>query len=307
MSEAAPPGDGLWYVRRNAAVRGPFPAAQIGRYLLLGRIRETDELSQDQVSWRPLSELPELIPEAVRNGADPETLDRLRRREDERGGTDRRADEGPVPAAIRERRSGKDRRAPEAAKAIARQAAKSRLIQEGRRRHENYRPLWIGTVLALVLIFTLGVWLVPAPDDDVPDCEAPPRPQVNWNNCRLEDLSAVRQDLSGAKVRNAKLRQANLFGARLTEADLAYSDLVKANLSYANLRGATLKGTNLLGADLAYADLSDADLSYADLSSAVLGGAALSGTQLDNAVWIDGSLCAPGSVGQCLPMAVQSR
>jgi hypothetical protein len=304
MSEEAPPG--LWYVRRKGAVRGPFPAAQIKRYVLLGRVSESDEMSEDQVSWRPLFELPELIPEAIRHSADRKTLEVLRRREDERSGTDRRSDDGPLPAAIRERRSGKDRRAPETATAIARQAAKSRLIQQGRRRREDYRPLWMGTVLALVLIFTLGFWLVPAPDEDGPDCEAPPRPQVNWSNCRLEDLNAARQDLTGAKVRNAKLRQANLLGARLAGVDLAYSDVVKANLSYANLHGATLKGANLLGADLAYADLSDADLSYANLTGAVLGGAVLSGTQLDNAVWVDGSLCARGSVGQCVP-AVDGR
>ena len=299
--------DKLWYVRRGGEVRGPFPAQQISRYALLGRIRASDELSQDQISWRALSELPGLMPEAMQPGADPEALERLRRREDERSGRDRRAGEGTIPPAIRERRSGKERRAPEEAKTVARREAKSRLIQAGRQRRENYRLLWLGTAFSLVVILMLGVWLVPPPDEDVPRCDDQPHPQVNWSNCRLEDLQASRQDLSGAKVRNAKLRQANLFGARLVGADLAYTDLVKANLGYANLRRATLKGANLLGADLAYADLSGADLSYADLSGATLGGAVMSEAQFDNAVWVDGRICAPGSLGQCMPMARVSR
>ena len=75
----------LWYVRRNRQVKGPFPSAQVSRFVLLGRIRETDELSSDQKVWVPLPGLPELIPQAVRDGAGEEVLKSLRRGEDERG------------------------------------------------------------------------------------------------------------------------------------------------------------------------------------------------------------------------------
>jgi len=291
----------LWFIRRDRRVKGPFPAAQVTRYVLLGRLRETDELSQDQVSWRPLSQFRELMPRTTTSGgADEEPLARLKRREDERSGVDRRAGEGPLPAGIAERRTHRDRRTPEAAEAVARRANRTRLLRASLGRLESYRLRWVGTGVALLIILVLGLWLVPPPVQDTPRCDAPPAPAVNWDNCRLEDLTVRRADLSGARVRNAKLRQANLLGARLVGADLAYTDLVKANLSYADLSDASLKGTNLLGADLAYANLRNADLSFADLTTAVLGGAELSGAQLDNAVWIDGRICQRGSIGRCV-------
>ena len=42
-----------------------------------------------------------------------------------------------------------------------------------------------------------------------------------------------------------------------------------------------------------------ADLSYADLRGAMLLGIQLSQARLDSAIWIDGRLCGPGSVGEC--------
>lgn len=300
MSKVAGSPNTRWFIRRDSRVKGPFPAAQVTRYVLLGRLRETDELSQDQISWRPLSQLPELVPRVAAEGADEGTLARLRRREDERSGLDRRAGEGPVPAGRAERRARRDRRTPEAPEAVARRARRTRLLEASLGRLESYRLRWVGTVVALLVILTLGLWHVPPPVQDAPRCDAPPAPAVNWDNCRLEDLTVRRADLSGARVRNAKLRQANLLGAKLVGADLAYTDLVKANLSYADLSGANLKGTNLLGADLAYANLRNADLSFADLTTAVLGGAELSGAQLDNAVWIDGRICQRGSIGRCV-------
>ncbi len=290
----------LWYVRRKGQVKGPFPAAQVSRFVLLGRIRDTDELSSDQKIWAPLPQVPELIPQAVRDGAGQDVLTSLRCREDERGLHQRRSRSQTPGAVAADERTGKDRRAPEDAETLSLREAKSRLLAEKRSRRDNYLPRVAGTALALVLILGLALMLVPAPDEDAPACDAPPGPAVNWSNCRMEDLSVTRKDLSGARITNAKLRQANLFGSKLTGADLAYTDLVKANLSYADLNGANLKGTNLTGADLAYANLSGADLSFADLSQAVLGGAVLNGAQLSSAVWLDGRICVPGSVGQCL-------
>lgn len=300
MSKVGGSPNKLWFIRRDGLVKGPFPTAQVSRYVLLGRLRGADELSPDQVSWRPLSELSELIPRATTSGADEEALARLKGREDERSGLDRRAGAGPVPAGIAERRARRDRRTPEAPEVVARRARRMHLLRASLGRLESYRLRWVGTGVVLLVILGLGLWHAPPPVQDVPRCDAPPAPGVNWDNCRLEDLTVRLADLSGARVRNAKLRQANLLGAKLIGADLAYTDLVKANLSYADLSDASLKGTNLLGADLAYANLRNADLSFADLSTAVLGGAELSGAQLDNAVWIDGRICQRGSIGRCV-------
>ena len=35
-----------WFTRREGVIRGPFPAGEITRYILLGRIRLDDELSR---------------------------------------------------------------------------------------------------------------------------------------------------------------------------------------------------------------------------------------------------------------------
>ena len=66
-------------------------------------------------------------------------------------------------------------------------------------------------------------------------------------------------------------------------------DLYAADLSGANLSGADLSGANLAGADLTAAKLVDANLAGANLDSARLAGA----------LWLDGSTCAPGSIGAC--------
>lgn len=54
-----------WYVRRDGAVRGPFLDKYVGRYILLGRIRLNDELSQDTKSWQPVMNFPQLFPEEL--------------------------------------------------------------------------------------------------------------------------------------------------------------------------------------------------------------------------------------------------
>ena len=55
-----------WYTRRQGVVRGPFPAERITTYLLLGRIRMDDELSQDRMVWSPAEQLTSLLPAELR-------------------------------------------------------------------------------------------------------------------------------------------------------------------------------------------------------------------------------------------------
>ena len=54
-----------WYARRDGAVRGPFLDEYVGRYILLGRIRLNDELSQDRKTWQPVTNFPDLFPEEL--------------------------------------------------------------------------------------------------------------------------------------------------------------------------------------------------------------------------------------------------
>jgi hypothetical protein len=290
----------LWYVRRSDEVRGPFPAAQVARHIVLGRVRLGDEVSRDGVQWMPLGDRPELLPAALREASDEDTLWRLRLREDERSGLDRRAGQ-VVPPEIAERRSGRERRQPEPVALVRRRRNRTEYLQD-LRRHTPPRPgRWLWAGLGLVLIAMVAAAMLatnPRPPAGL-RCNADPAPGVDWHECRLEALEVSGLDLSGARLRGTKAREAQMAGTRLAGADLAYADLAGAQLSAADLSRASLVGANLTLADLTGANLSGADLSYADLTRARLEGVRLEGATLNRAVWVDGRICAPGSIGAC--------
>ena len=56
---------GPWYVQKGSRVQGPFTAEEVGRFLLLGRVRNTDRVSRDGELWEPVTQVPELIPEEL--------------------------------------------------------------------------------------------------------------------------------------------------------------------------------------------------------------------------------------------------
>ncbi len=72
-----------WYARRDGVVRGPYAAGEISRYLLLGRIRIEDELSDNGHDWRPALSVEALVP-AVLLEDDAEALAEARARVDQR-------------------------------------------------------------------------------------------------------------------------------------------------------------------------------------------------------------------------------
>lgn len=297
------PRPAQWFVRRGTTVKGPFPASQISKYLVLGRIRTSDEVSSDREQWCTVAEVPGLVPRELREGAGEEELQRLRQREDERSGVERRAAGEPPPDGEDQRQEDGERRRPEPEAMLRHRRQKAELLnrlREGSERERRSRrwilPAILGVTVAVVIT---GVMMGPSITVEDPNCEAAPAPGVNWNNCTLELLEARESDLSGARIRNARLREADLMGATLEGADLAYTDLTKANLGYTDLSGADLKGATLEAADLTYADLTGADMSYADLKNASLGGAVITGTIFSGAVWHDGRTCARDSVGGC--------
>jgi hypothetical protein len=118
----------LWFTRRDGVVRGPFPAAWIRRYILLGRIRMTDELRLGAADWRPAFRCEELIPELLRQPLTEDNLARLkqaRREADERGPGDRRA--GAIASQEQlDRRTGEERRRPESAEEARFRAKRAR-------------------------------------------------------------------------------------------------------------------------------------------------------------------------------------
>ena len=57
--------DDQWYVQHGSRLQGPYSAEDIGRDLLLGRIRRQDRVSRDGELWEPVTQVPELVPEEL--------------------------------------------------------------------------------------------------------------------------------------------------------------------------------------------------------------------------------------------------
>ena len=70
--------------------------------------------------------------------------------------------------------------------------------------------------------------------------------------------------------------------------------LYYAKLSNIDLSGANLRGTALIGASFRGATLKNANLKGAKVR-----GANFTGADLTGAIWVDGQVCAQGSVGYC--------
>lgn len=299
MEDRQVPDSQIWYTRKNGDVKGPFPTGMIRRFVLLGRLLPDSEVSPDGALWLRLSDIERLVPEEIKHLDSSDGLERLllaRLREDERRRDRRQEGDG----ASTERRRGEDRRAPEPELLVARRHARERHVNPS----EGQRAARPWTVVSVLLAGLLAAGLYAgwsSPDRQVPvrDCGAAAKAGVDWNNCSLEGVQLPGAVLSRARVDNADLHGATLRGADLSRANLAYSNLGTADLSYANLAHAILLGSGLRSADLTNAVLRDADLSYADLRGAKLGGAQLEGARLGQAIWIDGRVCEPESVGAC--------
>ena len=99
-----------WYVQKGSRVQGPFSTNEVGRFLLLGRVRNTDRVSRDGELWEPVTQVPELIPEELLNLQSDDGWNQfltIHKRTDERSSSvpvdvDRRAGRDPVPAQIRD-------------------------------------------------------------------------------------------------------------------------------------------------------------------------------------------------------------
>ena len=91
-----------WYVQKGARVQGPFSATEVGRFLMLGRVRRSDRVSRDGELWEPVTQVPELVPEEL---LDLDSPDGWQRFLDARAAGDERAGGAPATdAATRPRR-----------------------------------------------------------------------------------------------------------------------------------------------------------------------------------------------------------
>jgi uncharacterized protein YjbI with pentapeptide repeats len=286
-------GENAWYLRRGTRVEGPYPAGLVRRYVLLGRIQPVDEVSHDGVEWHRVRDLPQLVPDIL--DADPGDPQAQQRLEAARRWADERQQAGEL-------RGGIERREPESPVMVDhRVSLKQRLAG----RHSAFvNRMLSATLLPLLIVagfVVISLKLIGERDlGGSVLCQAPPRPGINWNNCRLAGIQLPGADLANASLSNADLTGAVLHGSRLAGADLRYVNAAQADLRGADLEKAQLVGSILRGADLSNARLKDAVLSYADLTAANLAGSDLQGARLDHAIWNDGETCLAGSIGQCL-------
>lgn len=285
----------LWYVRKDGQTHGPSPAEQISREILLGRIRQDDDLSTDGENWRPLRTLPQLVPEVMRRTDTEEGRQRLllaRLRVDDR--SHERRGSGYAPGGS-DRRHG-DRRNVESFDVHVASERDNRLAAEAQGAQEERNRLLPAAVImiALFLIAMYFFWYRPTVPGAERDCQALPVPAVNWSGCNMQSRTLGGVDLSRANLSGTTLTGADLRSAQLRASDLHDANLEDADLSGADLRAANFKGALLRGANLALSDLRNADFSQANLQAANLNGA-----KLGRAIWTDGRVCAAGSVGEC--------
>lgn len=279
----------LWYVRRENRVKGPFPCKTIARSIEHGQLFATDEVSPDGSHWTALTSWQRQFSAAANAAPDPRS---------EHGQGAAQSCQKPVeqrPPLI----VGNAGPASGSARLAARQKRRAQYIAGLLNRRENRARQIAVIVGSVTAVFIAVAVFAPRTVTEPPQCQAAPRPGINWNNCPLETRDISGMDLSASDLRNAKLRDATLMGSKLNESNLAYANMVNANVSYTDLSGASLVGANLQRADLSYANLRGADLAYADLTGANIGGAELKESRLDHAIWTDGRVCGPGSVGRC--------
>lgn len=284
----------IWYLKHGEQVFGPFPSPQIAEALNIGEVTPEWEVSLNGVDWLGILDSGQFKAEETAStiGETDETLAWHEQRQQARK---RWLQEGAGVTGIA--------RNPEldaaARKSIARDHIRTQVLL--REEKNKRRSPWI-VLLALALLVGVGiaVWLG---QSDKPiqagiglsvDCAAVLRDHVNWTGCVKPNISQP-----NAIARNARMDKARLDGANLRGADLSYATMNGASLRNADLGKVVFTGADFSGADLSGADLSAADLRYAVLSNANLAGVRLSGTQLEKATWIDGRVCASGSLDQC--------
>lgn len=285
-----------WYVRHKGRITGPFSRGLIRRQVLLGRIGNQDEFSHDQVSWKRLVHFPDLVP-AVMNLDPDDPISRERLDAARRWADDREYKQRPILSqseSLEQRQGGVV--LVDAPKLSENLIKKFSAIKRTQFRNKIFSFL-------LVTLFFLAAGLYINKTDPVVenaiDCSAEPAPGVNWNNCFMQGISLVALDLHGAQMGSADLVGANLSQANISGGSLSYALLTMVNAESINLSSATLVGASFRGANLSQANFRDADLSYASFLSANISGADFTGAKLGNARWVDGRICARGSITVC--------
>ena len=232
----------LWYTRNENGVKGPFTIGMVQRFVLIGRLKQDDEVSQDKDTWRLVRNTPAVIPDEmrdVRSDEDHQRLLQARLREDERLKDRRRAELGEFQG----RRNKQDRRQIEDINIRVHREMKSQTQANYVVEKKNAIPVTLSALLLIgLMIVGIFVYMESAKlNHHSPDCNSLPGPAVNWSHCQMEGVQLSGKDLQGAMFNNTNLTAANLANTRLVKADLAYSNLGLAVLLEADLQHASLK------------------------------------------------------------------
>jgi len=269
----------LWYVKVNGRVKGPFASGLISKNILLGRIHPNDELSQDKKKWRKASSVHAVMPDVIRNRHEPNYKERLqaaRRWADER-------DE------IREANANGEEKFYSPRKKMT---------------HLSIKTTGVLGILALIIIISAVVYAMFyfTPDDSVynVDCASAGQDSSTFDSCHLQRRDFSKRSLKGSSFKNTLLQNSRFKQSGLQNSQFDYANLSNADLTHANFTGASLKAADLSNTILIGTVFTKADLSYANLTGARGSKVKFTGTNLTNAIWFDGSVCAKNSIGRCL-------
>ena len=97
----------------------------------------------------------------------------------------------------------------------------------------------------------------------------------------------------------------DLSGRNLSGLNLAGLDLSNSNLQGADMRGTNLERANMSDVNLERADMTGANLKMVTFYQSGLTGAKFDNAILDGAIWSDHSICAKGSIGECIKLDVK--
>jgi hypothetical protein len=283
-----------WYVRHNDCISGPYSGGLIKRQVLLGKIGKDDELSHDQQGWKRLTQLPDLVPPVM--NADPDDPVAMQRLIAARRWADDREYAHPGVQLTGENSTIRTTNGDE-------QATHHNIIVnklENKKRERRYNNFYAVLLLVMLMVAFGYFFSNTSPVKDVPiDCFTPPAPGVEWSNCFMQGVSLAGVNLEGAKMMNANFIGVDFNHSNMSRSELSYSSMIMVNAISADFESATLIGVNFRGADLSQANLRNADLSYANLLSTNITGADFTGAKLDNTRWVDGKICAAGSIARC--------
>ncbi|WP_188661055.1 pentapeptide repeat-containing protein [Terasakiella brassicae] len=116
---------------------------------------------------------------------------------------------------------------------------------------------------------------------------------------QIEGVDMSYSSMPKMRLDGANMKRINLQGSNMEIINLKGADLTLANLSFSQLHAANLQNANLMLSNMTKALLVDADLRGANLQGANIQGAVFFQANLSNATWVDGRVCAEGSIGEC--------